>query len=295
MKRKSAIVLLWAFAWDVPAFAADAALKMPAKAASSAVFDWTGFYIGGHAGYGGGGFGPGTNPLPEQGVFFPHSLTGLIGGYQAGYNIQLPNHVVLGAEADISFGSPLDAPRLTPAPFNITFDYIATARARVGYSMGAWMPYVTGGTAWGQTHVNLNDLGAVVPPKRELTHVGWTAGLGIEVAVGGNWTAKAEYDYIDLAGQTHDLSDLGLQRVNVDPNVHMFKVGLNYRRTGMPTRKQRCLRQPIPRSVHPMRARTACPAVGKGARHGRRRLFWAGGFGKAASFISTRSLRRVLV
>jgi high affinity Mn2+ porin len=229
MKRKSAIVLLWAFAWDVPAFAADAALKMPAKAASSAVFDWTGFYIGGHAGYGGGGFGPGTNPLPEQGVFFPHSLTGLIGGYQAGYNIQLPNHVVLGAEADISFGSPLDAPRLTPAPFNITFDYIATARARVGYSMGAWMPYVTGGTAWGQTHVNLNDLGAVVPPKRELTHVGWTAGLGIEVAVGGNWTAKAEYDYIDLAGQTHDLSDLGLQRVNVDPNVHMFKVGLNYR------------------------------------------------------------------
>jgi high affinity Mn2+ porin len=95
--------------------------------------------------------------------------------------------------------------------------------------MGTWMPYVTGGIAWGGTHVNLMDPGGVQPPKRALTHVGWTAGLGVEFAVGGNWTAKAEYDYIDLARRTYDLSDLGLPRVNVDPNVHVFKVGLNYR------------------------------------------------------------------
>ena len=60
-------------------------------------------------------------------MFFPHSITGLIGGYQAGYNWQLPNHVVLGVEADASFTSPLDAPRLTPAPFNTTIDYVGTA------------------------------------------------------------------------------------------------------------------------------------------------------------------------
>ena len=95
------------------AIAADMPLKAPPAAA---VYSWTGFYLGGHVGYGGGSFGPGTNPLPEQGAFFPHSVTGLIGGYQAGYNKQLPNHVVLGIEADASFTSPLDAPRLTPAP-----------------------------------------------------------------------------------------------------------------------------------------------------------------------------------
>ena len=60
--------------------AADLPLKAPAL---RAVYDWTGFYIGGHVGYGGGSLGPGTNPLPEEGVFFPPSLTGLIGGYQA--------------------------------------------------------------------------------------------------------------------------------------------------------------------------------------------------------------------
>ena len=142
---------------------------MPLKAPIfKSVYSWTGFYLGGHVGYGGGSFGPDANPLPLQGAFFPHSVTGMIGGYQAGYNRQLANHVVLGVEADVSFGSPLNAPRLVAAPFNTTFDYIATARGRAGYAVGTWMPYVTGGIAWGQTQVILNDVGTVVPPKREL-------------------------------------------------------------------------------------------------------------------------------
>jgi high affinity Mn2+ porin len=48
------------------ALAADLPVKAPVR---SAVYDWTGFYLGGHTGYGGGSFGPGSNPLPEQGVF----------------------------------------------------------------------------------------------------------------------------------------------------------------------------------------------------------------------------------
>jgi high affinity Mn2+ porin len=215
---------------SLQANAADLRPSLPVKApVRSVIYDWTGFYVGGHVGYGGGSFGPDTNPVPLQGVFFPHSITGLIGGYQAGYNRQLANNVVLGVEADVSFGSPTDVPRLVPAPFNTTIDYIATARGRAGYAMGLWMPYITGGVAWGQAHIDLNDLGPVVPPKRDLTHVGWTAGLGVEFAVGGNWTAKAEYDYIDLARLTYDLTNVGLPRVNVGPNVHLFKLGLNYR------------------------------------------------------------------
>ena len=290
---------------------------MPLKAPIfKSVYSWTGFYLGGHVGYGGGSFGPDTNPLPLQGAFFPHSVTGMIGGYQAGYNRQLANNVVLGVEADVSFGSPVDAPRLVPAPFNTTIDYIATARGRVGYAMGTWMPYVTGGIAWGQTQVSLNDLGTIVPPKRDLTHVGWTAGLGVEVAVGGNWTAKAEYDYIDLARQSYDLTDVGLPRVNVDPSVHLFKLGLNYRlwetppwaaptpvdRTDAASRTDELERAWADHGHHtrlstpcarPMRARTVFRAAARAARPGRRTHFSAGGSGKAASSISTRNWRRV--
>src|ERR1700742_3945636 len=114
------------------------AADMPNKApALRSVYDWTGFYVGGHFGYGGGSLGPDTNPLPLQGVLFPHSVTGLIGGWQLGYNRELTNHIVLGVEADATFPSYLDQSafaRIPPMPFNSTMDYIGTARGRIGYA-----------------------------------------------------------------------------------------------------------------------------------------------------------------
>jgi high affinity Mn2+ porin len=217
---------LYVLGFDNSALAADLPLKAPAL---KAVYDWTGFYIGGHVGYGAGSLGPGTNPIPEQGSPFPPSLTGLIGGYQAGYNKQFPNHIVLGVEADASFGSPPDAPRLAPAPFNATLDYIGTVRGRIGYAFGPWMPYVTGGFAWGHSHVNLNDSAGDVIAAPGQIQPGWTAGAGVEFAVSGNWSAKLEYDYVDLSRRTYDLSGFGLPSINVDPKVQIVKLGLNYR------------------------------------------------------------------
>lgn len=214
----------------VTAMAADMPKAMPAKAAHPhPVYDWTGLYLGGHAGYGGGGFGPGTNPLPQQGVFFPHSITGLIGGYQAGYNLQLSNRVVLGLEADISFPSPLDHPKLVLAPFNTTFDYFGTVRGRVGYAVGTWLPYITGGAAWGRTHIDLNDPTGDITGMKARTHLGWVAGAGLEFALGGNWSGKVEYNYMDLGARAYGLSDVLLPDVTIDPKVHAVKLGLNYR------------------------------------------------------------------
>jgi high affinity Mn2+ porin len=191
--------------------------------------DWTGLYLGGHTGYGFGQLGTGTNPLPLQGVLFPHSITGLLGGYQAGYNWQLRNGVVLGVEADVSFTSPLDQPKQIPGPFDTTFDYIATARGRVGYAFGALMPYVTGGVAWGQTHININDVDGSVLGKKTATHLGWVAGIGAEVAIDRNWSGKLEYNYIDLGSRTFGLADVALPDVTVAPKVHAIKLGLNYK------------------------------------------------------------------
>ena len=212
--------------FDAPAMAADMPLKAPVL---KAVYDWTGFYVGGAVGYGGGSLGAGTNALPEQGAFFPHSSTGLIGGFDVGYLKQFPNHVVLGIEADTSFTSPVDPAALTPAPFNTTLDYIGTVRGRVGYAFGTLMPYVTGGFAWGHSHVDINDSGGSIVASPGQYQSGWTAGAGVEFAVSGNWSAKLEYDYIDLAHRTFDLSGFGLPGLNVEPNINLVKVGLNYR------------------------------------------------------------------
>jgi high affinity Mn2+ porin len=136
---------------------------------------------------------------------------------------------VLGIEADASFPSPLDAPRLRPAPFNTTLDYVGTVRGRAGYGFAAWLPYLTGGFAWGHSHVNVNDGGANIVSSPGQYQTGWTAGAGVEFAVSGNWSAKVEYDYIDLSRRMYDLSGFGLPGVNVDPRINLVKLGLNYR------------------------------------------------------------------
>src|SRR4051794_22756193 len=96
---------------------AEPAANGPAASPTS----WSGLYLGGHVGYGGASFGAGTHALPSQGVFFPHSPTGMLGGYQGGYNRQLGNGVVLGFETDVTFIAPLDRPPLVRGPFNTTF------------------------------------------------------------------------------------------------------------------------------------------------------------------------------
>src|SRR6516165_8754720 len=84
--------------------------KTPPPAATSAADDWTGFYAGGHFGYGWGNSNwatPGISgsldlaqpidTFKESGSFFA--------GVQAGYNYMLPNRLVVGVEADASFPS----------------------------------------------------------------------------------------------------------------------------------------------------------------------------------------------
>lgn len=206
------------------------AADLPTKA-PKAEYEWSGLYFGGHFGYGVATLGAGTNPLPRQAVILPHSATGLVGGYQMGYNYELTSHLVLGIEGDATFTGPVDTPALVPAPFNTTLDYVGTVRGRVGYAFDRFMPYVTGGFAWGHSTVNIN---AEPPPVGNVFSTvghyqpGWTAGLGLEFAVSGNWTAKLEYDYIDLARRTFDLSEFALPAVTVAPRIQFVKLGLNY-------------------------------------------------------------------
>jgi high affinity Mn2+ porin len=215
---------------------------------------------------------------------------------------------VLGVEADLSATSPLDRPKQVPAPFNTTFDYFGTVRGRVGYATGSLLPYVTGGLAWGRTRVDLNDVDGNVIGNKSRVHLGWVAGTGLEIALGGNWSGKVEYNYIDLGTRNYGLGDVPLPDVAVDPKIHTVKVGLNYRLWDAPpwvtgaAIKPLALPESTDWNVHgqttlitqgypsfrsPIRGRTACPEQAARARHGLSALSLAGGSGKAASFIST--------
>lgn len=99
---------------------------------ANTLFNWTGFYVGGSAGYSwGSSIGGNTN--------------GFIGGVQAGYNFQVSPSVVFGAETDISYTS-ADEKR---GGAKFSADYLGTIRARLGYSLDRVMFYATAGLAYG--------------------------------------------------------------------------------------------------------------------------------------------------
>ena len=167
---------------DGSAIAADMPVKAPYI---RLVFDWTGLYVGAHAGF---GRGSSTAVLADPATSTTsNSFGGMIGGVQAGYNYQLPSGMLLGVEADISFPNYLTSnsvvSSLATARSDVTeqWDYVGTARGRVGYVAGRWLVYATGGLAWaGERFLNTPAIGS--DEKTLHTRLGWAAGGGVEYA-----------------------------------------------------------------------------------------------------------------
>jgi len=92
----------------------------------------------------------------------PADGKGCFGGGQIGFNYQYPNQVVLGIEADVSAGKVHGSSAVTEletpppnevVPFGSKLTNFETVRGRIGYASGPWLPYFTGGWAWGRNQV----------------------------------------------------------------------------------------------------------------------------------------------
>src|SRR3954451_8091617 len=82
-----------------PALAADIPVKAPARSPTSPVYDWSGFYLGGHLGYLWG-----KTRVVDDGVLTESGArtNGVIAGLLAGFNWQT-GPVVLGIEGDFGW------------------------------------------------------------------------------------------------------------------------------------------------------------------------------------------------
>jgi outer membrane immunogenic protein len=188
--------------------------KAPAYAP---VYNWTGFYIGVN---GGGGFGQST--WDSAGSF---NLSGGLVGGTVGYNYQI-GQAVIGAEGDIDWtdlrGTTTSA--ACPAGCQTSNSWLSTVRARLGYAADRFMPFVTAGAAFG--NVSASSPGLVGASS---TNAGWTVGAGIEFALGGRWTARAEYLFVDL-GQFNCGFNCGGGFVdNVSFTNNIVRGGIDYR------------------------------------------------------------------
>ena len=203
----------------MPASAADLPRGTPYKApAYVAQYNWTGFYLGIN---GGGGFGDSD----WNGLAFSNSPSGGLIGGTAGYNWQgVGSPWVFGIEGDIDYSSLKDSSACGLAfSCQTRNNWLGTVRGRVGYAWDRFMPYFTGGVAFGDIEARRTGFSGVSE-----TNVGWTVGVGIEGVIAGNWTAKLEYLYVDLGDVNCSAAACGTA-TNVDFSTNVVRAGLNYR------------------------------------------------------------------
>jgi len=226
------------------ALAADLTYEPAPVAAPAEVFNWTGFYVGVHGGYGWGHTQDTHNPNA-----FGQTLSGGFGGAQIGYNYQFANNVVLGAEADVAAGdigkSWGGVNEFDPYYGEDKIDWFGTIRARLGYSADRFLPYITGGVAWANVDhklgcdrnrvaVTIGGCNNAFETSKSDTAWGWTIGAGVEYAITNNVTVKAEYLYTDLGKNDVTLVDVnyptsGVNNREFDTSFNSVKLGLNYK------------------------------------------------------------------
>ena len=171
--------------------------------------NWSGLYVGVNGGYGANAASVLPGGLDPAGGF---------GGGQIGYNVQRGN-IVFGLEADIEGADISD----TAGRVTSKMDWFGTVRGRAGYTVGQALVYGTGGFAYGNVKYS------TVNGSNEETQTGWVAGGGVEYKINPSWSAKAEYQYLDLdASSATGPGSLG-NNPNVDrTQVNTVRVGLNY-------------------------------------------------------------------
>jgi outer membrane immunogenic protein len=184
------------------------------------VYNWTGFYVGGHVGVGWSGGDGGDNS------------SGFLGGGQAGFNYQI-NQWVLGVEGQFSWTGIKDNVNATfvfpgaiaTANAEASLDWVSTFGAKFGYAFDRWLIYGKAGGAWAHATANIGV--SVIAPgvvggiagSIDQTVSGWMLGIGTEYALWNNWSAKIEYNMMDF-GSSGPLAD---------DKLHVIKAGINYK------------------------------------------------------------------
>lgn len=199
--------------------AADLPRRMPVKAPAyvSPVYDWTGFYVGLNGGW---GFGSSR----WSGIPTSFDVDGGLVGGQVGYNWQR-GPWVFGLEGDIDWADVNGSSGACAiGACQTKLSWLSTVRGRVGWAVDRFLPYVTGGAAFG-------DVQATRPgfAGQTSTQAGWTLGAGVEFALPANWTAKVEYLYVDLGDFNGGASCSLVATNNVDFTTNIVRAGLNYR------------------------------------------------------------------
>ena len=196
-------------------------------------YNWSGLYVGAGVGVGAVVHGLELEVLDTSLVEF-NGLggEGFFGELSIGYDYQVAPRWVIGAFADVRYGN--IGPELNAAPLidaELTNQYGFDVGGRVGYVLNpTTLGYALAGYSWQHFELDGNLFGE--PFDFEEDRDGYVLGVGMETVISGAWTLKTEYRYAYYGNDTvlsfPFIGDFEAD-LNVEPSVHTFTVGANYR------------------------------------------------------------------
>src|SRR5262245_42890924 len=239
-------------AMTLPAAAADLGARPIAKApvaAPVAVYNWSGFYIGGHVGglWSDKDWTEVTNPAVTRNLG-SNEVSGFLAGGQIGFNWQV-GAWVFGIEGQASWTDASSDHACRTSVFSGTLvtcstdiNWVGTVAGRIGYAFNNVLLYAKGGAAFADEDFTMTPTlaGTVLALSGVSTvgktRTGWMVGAGVEWGFTPNWSAKIEYNFMDFGSETFAFADpvFGPTLVDIDQQVHVVKAGINYRFTWGP-------------------------------------------------------------
>jgi outer membrane immunogenic protein len=220
--------------------AADMSVRPAYAPPPAPVYSWTGMYWGANVGYSWGKSKYDATLTGVGTVSNSQNIDGAIGGVQTGYNYQF-GAWVWGLETDFQASGQKGSSTftgvlpLTSITTDDKLDWFGTVRGRLGVlATPNILFYGTGGAAYGlvKNSATITVAGLSAVASSSDLRAGWTAGGGVEGALGGGWSAKVEYLYLDLGRTERTFSGLGLGTIATETREttdNIVRVGLNYK------------------------------------------------------------------
>lgn len=214
----------------------DGAPGFYTKAPTATIYQWAGAYVGANFG---GAFSAGESVLTPIGSDNT-SPTGVLGGFQFGYNVMLAPTWLVGIEGELGWTSAQGKTNfINPAgtaSLSVTSDHnwYDTLSGRIGYVAGPLMLYAKGGAAWMNADYRMEvNSGLDRAAWANTTRTGWNVGGGLEYMLGSRWSAKLEYDYLAFGNSTLSFVNPFGNTLTLKTAVNEVKVGVNYHLGGM--------------------------------------------------------------
>jgi len=172
---------------------------------NSATMSWTGPYIGATGSIGGsrGRTTDDGNGVPH-GPFSSHGTSASV-GLRAGYDYELRNHVVVGAQVEGGWMRPGTRGTIGSSHaghhqnLTVSSGGFATATGRLGYSFGRLLVYGDGGGALftGQAEQATTNPGYAATASSG-AHFGWTVGAGLEYRLTQHASVTLGWQHFDF-------------------------------------------------------------------------------------------------